>query len=155
MQQHRFRIDREPDPDPALQRWRARTFHDGICSEFSILVNFERLTVDLNGLRFAFQVLGMKLSRELSNDSQDEDALATGRFRASPGGSWTVLELFMPGEEVSSCRLGLNANYGQGVLVARGLAERGMLLTRILGPVLASGRSQEMGLVARSPARTV
>ena len=61
----------------------------------------------------------------------------------------------MPGEEVSSCRLGLNANYGQGVLVARGLAERGMLLTRILGPVLASGRSQEMGLVARSPARTV
>lgn len=113
----RFRIDPEVSVDPIRCCWRARIFHASGCSEYLISVDFDRRTVEMKGQKFAFQLVGTNLSRDLRFFSLPATPSAVPPFRRNPEGSWTVLRVFASEKHDPSFLLGLNPNNGQGIVV--------------------------------------
>lgn len=130
----RFRIDPEPSGDPGQLCWRARRFHPGGCSEFSISVDLGKRTLALNARQYNLQVVGTNLSRELPFLDRPAGASAVAPFRKSPEGSWTVLRVFLPGKQELYFLLGLNSRQGQGMMVLSAAPAREPL-ERLLGLV--------------------
>jgi hypothetical protein len=112
-----FRIDPEVSGDPVRSCWRARIFHASGCSEYSISVDFAKCIVELREQRFAFQLVGTNLSRELRFYAHPVRPSAVPPFRKTPEGSWTVLRVFAPDEDDPSFLLGLNPINGQGIVI--------------------------------------